>query len=104
MNNNIIQSECEREIKKSYKNNYHFNCSQYMSSLCRNRSFPRISVKLFNSDTCRIWMTEFNLTELDEPERVILGVSACTHYELIIWCTVPISILYNIIGKAQFTP
>ena len=33
-----------------------------------------------------------------DRKKVIVGVSVCTDYELIIWCTVPFSILYNIIG------
>ena len=36
-----------------------------------------------------------------DRQKVILGVSACSNYGVVIWCTVPFLVLYNVIGSVH---
>ena len=82
--------------KESYKNHYYPDYSQHLSNLCRTRS-SSFKNNFWQFDKWSLWWNLNNFWS----SKVIVGVSVCTHYELIIWCTVPFSILYNIIGGVQ---
>ena len=41
-------------------------------------------------------------TTKNELYKVILGTAACSSFELLALCVVPISIFYNLIGQANF--
>ena len=92
--NNLIQSECEREIKKITRTIIILITLNICPIYAGNGHFKRpirLSPRKFLAGSNGFW-----------PRKVILGVSVCTYYELVIWCTVPFSVFYNIIGRVHF--
>ena len=93
--NNFIQSECEREIKKVTRTIIILItlniCPIYAGGGLFSLKINFYHLMSKRSDLNNFW-----------SKKVIVGVSVCTNYELIIWCTVPFSILYNIIGGVRW--